>query len=53
MITMGITDSNFTYLWLLVLISNTLQIVPLFLLNLVNIEKITESVNELQNKDNK
>ena len=45
MIIMGITDTDFTYLWLLVLVSHSLYIDPLFLLNLINIEKITESVN--------
>ena len=39
---LGITKDSFNYLWVLVLVTNTMQLLPLLYLNRVNLTKAQE-----------
>ena len=45
---MGITEDNFDNLAWLLFITNTIQIIPLALISMIDIEKINKSVEEIE-----
>lgn len=49
---LGITKDTFTYLWVLVLITNSMQLLPLLYLNKVNLKKAQEVTGRTSKSEN-